>query len=364
MVQPRKPNRIATVLTILGAIGIVLLPVLLAEIRVEVAHWYIAAAMNSVELKTHEFDSNIEAARKWYPNLTELPDYWMARLTKAEKEVPTSVVLVANEAVNAGQANVGLRAAEILRQNRNYDSAIEVLRLCLGNQLDASIDYWIVRCDEANSKSAVELLKVLNEAIDVNPRNRALAYEYSNVLAQQGEFGNYVEAVKLFLGKEEITSAAELNLLSYARSLGAVDLDEALEDINKALDGRESDAALRDTRGWVLFRIGKLQEALEDAEYSVQHEEHPPLMTQISRSFSSVSANNSITGRVMFTRDDPTDEDLRIDKLRNENPMTWNLGVMRYHRAKILDGLGRKDEAQKDWDWLKSNDLPTDDRLY
>ncbi len=42
----------------------------------------------------------------------------------------------------------------------------------------------------------------------------------------------------------------------------------------------------------------------------------------------------------------------------------WTRGVMRYHRAKILEKLGRSEEAKADWDWLKEQNLPPDDRLH
>ncbi len=38
--------------------------------------------------------------------------------------------------------------------------------------------------------------------------------------------------------------------------------------------------------------------------------------------------------------------------------MLWSAGVIHYHRAKILDGLGEP-SIQADWDWLKKRKLPT-----
>jgi hypothetical protein len=38
----------------------------------------------------------------------------------------------------------------------------------------------------------------------------------------------------------------------------------------------------------------------------------------------------------------------------------WSLGVLHFHRAKILESLGRDKEAQQDWDWLTENQLPLD----
>lgn len=44
--------------------------------------------------------------------------------------------------------------------------------------------------------------------------------------------------------------------------------------------------------------------------------------------------------------------------------LLWSAGVCHYHRAKILEGLGRSEQAEPDWQWLKQNKLPADDRLH
>jgi hypothetical protein len=48
----------------------------------------------------------------------------------------------------------------------------------------------------------------------------------------------------------------------------------------------------------------------------------------------------------------------------NVDKLTWSRGVLRYHRAMILEKLGRTDEANSDWKWIEEKRLPPDDRLH
>jgi len=60
-----------------------------------------------------------------------------------------------------------------------------------------------------------------------------------------------------------------LNTRAYARALGEFELNEGLADIDEALKGDEQNAAYIDTRGYVLLKLGRTKEALEEFEKAV-----------------------------------------------------------------------------------------------
>ncbi len=83
-------------------------------------------------------------------------------------------------------------------------------------------------------------------------------------LAANGE-GDLELATDLALDAYLINPASpELqNNLAYSLAEEAVDLDEALELANSALDGQPSNPAFMDTMGWVLYKLGDAESALE-----------------------------------------------------------------------------------------------------
>jgi hypothetical protein len=49
---------------------------------------------------------------------------------------------------------------------------------------------------------------------------------------------------------------------------------------------------------------------------------------------------------------------------REAGEILWGQGAVHYHRAKILEALGRTAEAEQEFQWLRDRKLPTDDRLF
>jgi tetratricopeptide (TPR) repeat protein len=111
-----------------------------------------------------------------------------------------------------------------------------------------------------------------------------------------------------------------LNGLAYARAVGNIELDEGLKDVNKALAADPKSESILDTRGFLLYRLGKHEEALADLNAAVKGVEDVK-----RKRFGDVQMNSA--------------EYLAIAK---------NVAVIRYHRALVLEKLGRHAEAKAD----------------
>jgi tetratricopeptide (TPR) repeat protein len=108
--------------------------------------------------------------------------------------------------------------------------------------------------------------------------------------------------------------AMALNNFAYERALAGEDLDEALADVDRALDLTPANAAFLDTRGYLYFLLGKYEEALPDLEQAVQ---------------------------------------LAEEELRTAHPrFAWwyreALAEILQHRAMLYDGLDRPEDAMRD----------------
>jgi tetratricopeptide (TPR) repeat protein len=142
-----------------------------------------------------------------------------------------------------------------------------------------------------------------------------------------------------------------LNSRAYARAHGEFELNEALDDIQEAIaagrvdvdlpaESLSTDAALRmhnlraaliDTRGYVLLKLGKNEEALVDFEKAIAHSE----------------AALAEQGRKI--KDDRLRGVPRGTIERRSKQFDEGRAAIVYHRGQAYEKLGRKAEAQADF---------------
>lgn len=313
----RTGSQRTTIAIVLAVTALVILPVLVRGFPREVARWHLAAALNAISSNDNAgAQRSLQQAIEWNPNVSGEADYRFVR----ER----------------------------------------------------------VRVNEAAKESPKRHLEALKAAILEFPRLRRLGIRTADQYAKKGDFKSALEFTKLAFGDEPLTEADELNQMAYFRALAGEELDQALEEINRALELASKPPlivdkpSLLDTRAWVLFQMGRLTEALADADSAVKAKDAsfkawPP------------SKGKSLPGIPSATQGSQTGVQKGAHNASGENPATnetllhtsqsvgselWGLGVMRYHRAKILESLGRESEAAADYQWLKDRNLPQDDRLY
>lgn len=303
------PSR-TTVVIVMVVTGIVVAPVLVRGFPREVARWHLAAAANAL----HGGDEaaaelSLERAMQWNPNIAEDHDYWWLRVKQAYIEGPESLLKVLKETV----------------------------------AFFPNMRYWL---------------------------GNALADQY----ADEGDFKNALGMVKFAYGEKPLENANELNQVAYFRALAGEDLDLALEEINRALKLAPKEPALIDTRGWVLFQMGRLSEALVDAEVAVKAMDNrfkfwnPKKTVPSTAASDSARANSGAQSGSKKTSQATSGENASPKRttLTRQDAGTelWGLGALRFHRAKILESLGRQAEADRDFQWLRDWNLPLDNRLF
>jgi tetratricopeptide (TPR) repeat protein len=125
-----------------------------------------------------------------------------------------------------------------------------------------------------------------------------------------------------------------LNQLAYAQALAKIELDDALENANRALDLKPRDAHILDTRGYVRYARGELDDALSDLNEAVEG---------IDAQLEKVQPISS--------RDNPPlkEQSSSLREIQSEQSLlTEASAVIHYHRALVLAALDRKEEAEKD----------------
>lgn len=219
------------------------------------------------------------------------------------------------------------------------------------------LDYWHVRLKIALKSEGESAIHVLYEAAAVNEEFRSLAINAYTELDMRQDFKNALDALILYYYKttSEPLSAPELNHLAYYRSLAKVDLEDALQDIDQAIKKAPSGWEYRDTRAWILLQLGQLPNALDEANSAVK-------LSMIALDDSKSGFFNQVTNWANGTPQPASADGLLTQQ--EAGPLLWSVGVVRYHRGKILEAMGKTTEAEIDWQWLIENRLPVDDRLH
>ncbi len=407
-----KSRRLATALILLAPVALVAAPVLSSGMRSEIAHWHLAAAAVAIELGTGDGEASIAAARAWDPEIEKLADYWTVRIRQlAASAIPRESLKLDNVPPELART-VSIELARDLARRGKFKQAATAMRELLGEKADQDLLYWELLVSDAYLENgAAHALELIREAIKLNPDpsnsvNRSLRYElvarYALIFSEDEEFDAALDAYKIQFGEDYVRDRQTLNTLAYTRALALRELDEALNDINEALTYAPEDPSMRDTRAWVYYQMGRYEEALADADFAVKELEKPTftnwLQSQLAKAASSarkeVPAEHPVpeteTERIAAEQNDTEPKDTSLDELAKidrllagklpldgaehdeqnyissmqADPLIWMRGVIHYHRAKILEKLGRSDEARADWDFLNKHRLPPDDRLH
>ncbi len=378
-----KSSKLTVTTIVIVTIGLVITPLAWKGLRVEIAHWYLAAGANAVELESGDGAREIEQAKLWYANLPELQDYWLLRVKQAKAISPAAMVDLVQNAPATEQANLAIHVANELIGLHAYQAAAESYKIAFGSAVLNNEDYWTLLAMDAYRSSAPAVVQVLREAMLQNSRFGALTLRFAMALASKLEFDSALEALHLALD-ESSTDPSVLNQFAYYRALARVELNQALEDINVALKINENEPALRDTRAWVLFQLGRPEEALADANFAVEATErfspqvflerwagefttapdYASLLPDDNLTSENKPPNKSKKGALKTSAKKSTAAEDPFLTMPTANPVLWNLGVLHYHRAKILEKLDRPADAKRDWDWIKQHKFPPDDRLH
>ncbi len=284
-----KNSTVVTSVVVLVTIGLAVVPVIADQFRAEVARWYLAEATNRIATG-HDSSRQVEQARRWAGDVSEMRDY------------------------------------------------------------------WIFRAEEALANSPQDLAPVISQAVEQNKLNFFLADAYAQRLADQRYFKESVAVLQAGAIPELEDAPQRLNNLAYFRALAGIDLDAALADINRALESNPDAPGMRDTRAWILFQMGNPLAALEDADLAVSGVTPQRDAGWFDRTLAWLEAN-AVAHR------EPRGQTQVLTR-REAGEQLWAIGTLYIHRAKILEALGRSEEAERDYEWLRERSLPTDESIF
>lgn len=124
--------------------------------------------------------------------------------------------------------------------------------------------YYLMEVELLNRQKRYDAAaSLLNEALGDYQDNVDLRYSRAMVSEKLGNYPQLEQDLSFIISVEP-ENATALNALGYTLADRAQRLEEALKLIQRARELSPEDPAILDSLGWVYFRLGKLQEALNN----------------------------------------------------------------------------------------------------
>lgn len=167
-------------------------------------------------------------------------------------------------------ANGLLLQVRILREQNKLDEARQLLEshLDAGEVRTAEMYVMLAALHQIEGRDDLSK-KVLLQGLEVFPNDEDLLYEYGLLLEDNGEHGAALAVMQKIITLKP-DNAAALNFVGFSWADKKINLDQALEYIQRAIELKPDNGYIRDSLGWVYYRLGKLDQAIKELETAVR----------------------------------------------------------------------------------------------
>ena len=220
-----------------------------------------------------------------------------------------------------------------------------------------------------------------------NPAIRSeAALAISSLLSNRKKFDDATRILNLNLPPFEKRTAVQNNQMAYMRALAGKDLEQALVEIDMAIKTAENESYL-DTKGWVLHRMGRNEEALVVMDKSLAKlteawNANPKLERCLVRigelqaeelqaepvAAEPVAAEPVAAEPVVSSKAKGWGVDALLEEfpeLSRGLPETLEIyATLRYHRLRICEALGKTQEVARETAWLHAFSKKELDELF
>jgi tetratricopeptide (TPR) repeat protein len=215
-------------------------------------------------------------------------------------------------------------------------------------------------------------VKMVRKIPDPDQRAGA-ATEIASLMLDRKFFGSALALLEEFLPARKDRSPTQNNLIAYMRSLANTDLDQALDEINLALKGEDNESFL-DTKAWILYRMGRYDEALTAIDRSIEIldgklransalepmlqfmdetvESGAPAIMRNEGKASDNKGEDKPEHRVGWAHQQVLEKFPLVARVSPE--LLETLATIRFHRMRILEALNEPERAQDDARWLEA----------
>ena len=201
----------------------------------------------------------------------------LAYFRKGEMEKAGKQLETIDPDANVYEDSIQLQA-RILKDSDNLDGAIQLLEEIIGDTSTRKPSFIILLATLYKEKEEIDRgLEVYERGMELFPDNLNLLYSYGIYLEKAGKQEQAMATMQQVLDLEP-DNAAALNYVGYTWADKDVHLDKAFEYIRRAVDLMPEDGYIRDSLGWVYFKMGDVDQAIIELERALELVESDPVI--------------------------------------------------------------------------------------
>jgi len=169
---------------------------------------------------------------------------------------------------------------KILSESDNQKGAIELLEQQIGDSVTRKPSFYILLASLNKEEGDIDQArKIYDRSLELFPEDVDLLYNYAIFLEKIGERKEAMIMMQAVIVLDPDNGAA-LNYVGYTWADNNLNLDKALEYIRKAVDLMPDDGYIRDSLGWIYFRMGDEEQAIIELEKASEMVEDDPVIKE------------------------------------------------------------------------------------
>ena len=196
------------------------------------------------------------------PSLSANAQYHLGTIAERQKRIVDAINHYTQVRFGRNYILAASRVSTLLAAHRNIDDARQYLQRLRFSQPKQAISLFQVESNLLVSiQQPAQALQILSTGLENFPNDPELLYARSMVAEKQDNFALAETDLRAILAQDE-NNATILNALGYTMTLHTDRQQEAYNLIVRAYTISPNSPSIIDSLGWVLFKLGRSQEAL------------------------------------------------------------------------------------------------------
>ena len=191
--------------------------------------------------------------------------YYLGRVAEFRKNYDAAIKQYEHVGRSEYQFDAQIRIGELLAKNGHVEAGLSHLRSLRLQNPESSVTVRLYLTESTvltNARRYQDAIDVLSEALQAVPGNTDLLYARALLYERVDRVDLLEQDLRAVLLREP-ENADALNALGYTLADRTTRYEEAYDLISQALKLKPDEAAIVDSMGWILYRLGHSEQAVE-----------------------------------------------------------------------------------------------------
>ena len=219
----------------------------------------LALDMDEIEQATSHLEHLLQLGEREHE-----ANYYLGRIAESKQDYAAAIKKYEIVGRSEYQFDAQIRIGELLARSGQVDAGLAHLRGLRMQNSESSIAVRLYLTESSVLRDAdrfQEAINLLSEALSTVPGNTELLYSRALLYEKVDKIDLLEQDLRAILLREP-ENADALNALGYTLADRTTRYEEAYELIEQAIKLRPNEAAIIDSMGWVLYRLGRTEEAV------------------------------------------------------------------------------------------------------